>query len=296
VSGVEHAIDRSVAFLRARQAASGWFVDYDELPVGASDGWVTAWVGRALAAAGARDAALACAQWLCRTRGHAAGFGYNASTAADADSTAHVLALARALDQPVEARDVAWLLARQRASGGFATYDRRDAWGVAHIDVTPVAFLALPDGERAAIAGRVRRFIDDCRAPDGTWPAYWWRSNHYSTYWNLRALRALGECAPSEPRQSALTKPVHPIGSSFELAFALGAAQLAGDATGRLLETLLAAQRSDGSWAGAPNLRLSSPLCPRPWESQSGPFYTDGRDLMTTASALYVLTTFCNAS
>src|SRR5450432_1013136 len=45
---------------------------------------------------------------------------------------------------------------------------------------------------RRGAAAWQRAAIEKARSSDGTWPSYWWRACHYSTYWNLRALRALG--------------------------------------------------------------------------------------------------------
>jgi squalene cyclase len=259
---------------------------------------VTAYVGRALAEAGARgpwseaaEAARRAATWLRDVRAQRAGWGYNARSGADVDSTAHALLLLRAVGAPVEPRDVGWLRAHLRGRGGFATYDRRDAWGVAHPDVTPVALLALLPERQEGLAERVRQFILRQRAPDGSWPAYWWRGRQYSTYWNLRALHALGGCEEAAPpgllgdlRDEAL--------SAFEQSFVLGCARLLGSperVTHRLTRELLEAQGPEGSWTGAPNLRVTHPDCYRPWEWPDGALYADTCHLMTTASVLSAL-------
>jgi hypothetical protein len=301
---VHVAAARAARFLIGHQSPEGWWRDYDDLPVGASDGWVTAYAGRALAGAalsGIEPAAAASARraaaWLRDVRAYPAGWGYNARTGPDADSTAHAIALLRACEMPVAPADVAWLRARFRANGGCATYDRQDAWGVAHIDVTPVAFLALPDAARMEIASGVRGFIETCRDADGTWPAYWWRTCHYSTYWNLRALATLEERSARtghEPDASADSPPgiLHPtrqVESAFDLAFAVGASALADRPFARQLRCLLRQQHDDGSWPGAANLRVTHPSCFRPWETPIGSLYVDTRRLLTTASVLLVL-------
>ena len=289
---VHVAASRAARFLVAHQSPEGWWRDYDNLPVGASDGWVTAYVGRALAdaaAAGIESAAAASARraaaWLRDVRAYPAGWGYNAQTGPDADSTAHAIALLRACDIPVGTADVAWLRGRFRDNGGCATYDRKDAWGVAHVDVTPVAFLALPDTARAEIAPGVRRFIEVCRNADGTWPAYWWRTCHYSTYWNLRALAAIDGQPPLETPGCDEGE----AGSAFDLAFAVGASALAGGPFSARLRRLLRQQSDDGSWPGAANLRVTDPRCLRPWETPAGLLYVDTQRLLTTASVLLVL-------
>lgn len=305
------AASHAARFLIDRQSPDGWWRDYDDLPVGPSDGWVTAYVGRALAAAAAAGVAAAAgpaaqraAAWLRDVRPYPAGWGYNACSGPDADSTAHALALLRECRIAADVADVAWLRARFRVNGGCATYDRRDAWGVAHIDVTPVAFLALPAAVQAELAGGVRRFIETCRGRDGGWPAYWWRSGHYSTYWNLRALGALGAPPPmpvvlasasggedAAPTDAGAPAPAvaESTLSAFDLAFAVGVAALRGTPAGAGLHRLLRQQQSDGSWPGAANLRVTDPRCFRPWEKPLGTLYIDTQRLLTTASALLVL-------
>ena len=132
----------------------------------------------------------------------------------------------------------------------------------------------------------MRAFTLACRRPDGTWPAYWWRGRHYSTFWNCRALRLL------DPQQPLELAPgfADGIASAFELACALGATALAGRPDAQLKARLLALQSPDGSWAGAANLRVTHPACFRPWEQAHGDYYADHNRLVTSAAALDVLT------
>lgn len=289
---LDGAIAAAAGFLVSHQAAGGAWRDYPGMPLGASDGWISAYVGRALAQAAVQrrapashGAALRAARHLLRRRRFAAGFGYNKAAGPDADSTAHTLALLQQLGLQPAPQDVAWLLAHWRANGGCATYARRDAWGVAHTCVTPVAWLALPPAERAALAPAVHEFTLACRRADGSWPAYWWRSPHYATFWNSRALQVL-EPGALAPPAAALLDGAH---SAFELACTLGTSVLAGQPNHQLVQRLLALQAEDGSWPGAPNLRLTHPACFQPWLKAHGDCYTDRHHLMTTATALDVL-------
>lgn len=284
---VARAVARAALHLRTRQAAEGWWRDYDDIGIGASDGWVTAFVGCALAEASGRAnraAARRAARWLVDRRPCFPGFGYNRDSGPDADSTAHVLMLLRSMGIAADAADPAWLADRFLPNGGCATYPRRDGWGIAHIDITPAAWLALPRRMRSERRHSVLRFTLTCRESDHTWPAYWWRSHHYSTHWNLRLLAALGYRRVQPP-------PVDPAAlSPFELAHALGAASLAGGDTATLTAALLAAQMPEGYWPGAPNLRVTDPDCLRPWEMDGfSRLHTDNHNLITTASAVGVL-------
>lgn len=287
------AIAAAAYFLVTRQEVGGAWRDYPGMPIGASGGWVTAFVGRALAhecvawmAPAGRAAARRGERFLRTRRAYPAGLGYNDVSGPDADSTAHGLALQQQLGLAPAQADVDWLLARWRPNGGCATYDRLDAWGVAHPCVTPVAWLALPPGPQAALAPAVRAFTLACRRADGTWPAYWWRGRHYSTFWNCRALRQLD---PTQPLDFAPGFTDN-LASAFDLACALGATALASRSDTALAARLLALQSPDGSWPGAPSLRVTHPACFRPWELAHGDCYTDEHRLVTTAAALDVLT------
>ena len=265
--------------------------DYDDSPLGTSDQWVSAFVAGALAHPGlfkvpnANATARRAARRLLVGRTFEAGFGFNERAGPDADSTAHALILQRRLGMPVEANDVRFLRAHFRANGGCATYLRADAWGVAHVDVTPVAFLALPKADCTELGGRVRRFSDLCREGDGGWPAYWWRGRDYSTYWNLRLMRTL-----VGPRHLP-SEDARPRETAFEVAYALAASTVSGCTDNLLAQQLVELQGRDGSWSGAPNLRVTDPRCYRPWEASAGTYLTDNRSAVTTASALVALGT-----
>jgi len=285
------AREGAVAYLLAARAADGRWEDY-RLPVGVSDAWVTAYVALALAPEGDAGlrAARGAAAWLLANRRGSCAWGYNAVAGPDADSTAHALLLLRAVGRRVPGADTAWLLARRRPCGGFATFAGPGAWGGAHPDVTPLAFRALPAGTRRRLAPRVLRYARRARHADGSWPAYWWRTRHYATYHNLLLLRALG-CAETHLPvvRGDETRGVH---TAMDLALVLATA-VVGMAPRALVDglarELAALQRPDGGWAGGPNLRVTDPACERPWDEPVGRLYTDLRGLITTATALAAL-------
>ena len=84
----------------------------------------------------------------------------------------------------------------------------------------------------------------------------------------------------------------HGIYSAFDLAFVLGIAQVGRcplQSSRFLVRELLALQREDGRWVGAPNLRVTEQECYRPWERPAGHLYTDTNGLITTAIATRML-------
>ncbi|MEM6793142.1 MAG: hypothetical protein AAF725_04135, partial [Acidobacteriota bacterium] len=177
---------------------------------------------------------------------------------------------------------------RPAPEAGFSTYTCDTAWGEVHPCVTAAACLAISDEELGARRAELREFLARFQAPDGRWPAYWWRTHHYSSYHHLLLLRRLGwlgdfPLPPHEPGPGA---------TAFELAWAAGIAHLCGraEAADSLLEGLLERQLWDGRWPGSPELRVTDPGCRTPWIDAAGELYADHRGLLTTASALQVLT------
>jgi hypothetical protein len=287
------ALDDGLRYLCGLQDERGAWRDY-RLPVGASDQWVTAYVGLALAQCARRlahpaalEAARRAADWLDGARTYAAGWGYNGETGPDADSTALALALRRELGLNVRAEDQAWLRAHWRP-GGIATYEGPAAWGQAHWDVTPWGYLGLAGDEQRALRGEFLAALAHNRQADGTWRAYWWRTPLYSTLMTLEALEALGLPEPAAPGDAA---PLV-VDNAFDLACALGVLALRGapaERRGAHLRALVDAQAADGRWPGHANLRVTDDACAAPWDEPVGECYRDEAATLTTATAVRVL-------
>jgi hypothetical protein len=289
-------LGRAIGHLIALRNPEGVWQDYD-LPVGTATFWVTAFLGVALSeAAGvaerpdASEHARQAAAWLDRHRAAAAGWGYNAATGVDADTTGLVLRLHWSLCMEPKADDVACLLGHWQPGGGFATFHSPNHWADAHPCVTAVAFAGLPDRYRTPLLPRLRDYVRETMQPDGTWPAYWWRSHLYSTWHHLRLLRSpdLLDLLPANRKTAGVLE----ARNSFEHAYAAGTAYFRADAaaTSRHLTALFEQQRVDGGWPGSANLRVTDPNCPRPWETPNGALYADRLGTITTASAIMVMT------
>lgn len=291
---IADAIQAATAYLLSCQAADGHWEDY-RLPVGRSDAWVTGYVGVALAESadctGSHGGYLNAASWLENNRPYLVGWGYNRHTGPDADSTAFALRLLLLAGKNRRQADMAWLRQRWQRDGGFATYENNDAWGDPHSDITPAVFMALSEADQAELRESLLDFLNRRRQSDGTWPSYWWRTSHYATYWSLLVLRRQG-WTPEGAAPVVHNDEVHAVHSVFDLALVTGIASLqcaAPALTQKLSNKLIEQQRSDGAWPGGANLRVTEPNCHQPWEAARGRLYTDIDHLITTATALRVL-------
>lgn len=289
------ALADAVTALRRAQLADGSFAGCN-LPAGSSDQWVTAYTGRALAEANARagvpgaaGAAHRAARWLDAHRSEPAGRGFHASARADADSTAFTLALKRRLGLPLEQRDVAVLRERWR-DGGVATYDGPDGRGPVHVDVAPLAYLALPSAERQLRLPALLDFLRRTRREDGTWPSSWWPGAAYATY---QVLALLDELELDEDRLPwPVRVPRVETRDACELACAVGVEQVRGgpvEQLDTLLSALLARQGPDGRWSGSANLGVTDDAVAVASQSTPGACYADDAGLVTTATAVEVL-------
>lgn len=265
---------RAIDFLLARQEPNGAWRDFF-LPAGESTDWVTGYVGLALAGE-PRGAAAARHGWAYLE--HAAkptgGWGYNALTPADADSSVWALRLADAIgagDSPAAQAGQGFLARHVRHDGGVATYADADAprgyvglpdtvdfsaWTVPHVCVSAAA-ACLP----AFSDGPLSAFLAASRAADGHWPSYWWFDPGYAT---AEAVEALGrdDCAA----RYALGRLEQVLQQDTRSAFALAhVVRILGPAVpDRALAALAALQSDNGSWPASARLRVPAPDCAVP--------------------------------
>ena len=123
---IEAAAARAAEFLLAEREQDDFWRDF-RLVNGASDEWVTAFVGYALATSGVPLPAGLVPQTvraLLRRQRPEGGWGYNRISPADSDSTAWALKFLRGsrLLRPGNGTARAFLLSHLRAEGGLSTY------------------------------------------------------------------------------------------------------------------------------------------------------------------------------
>jgi hypothetical protein len=299
-------------------AAFGW-----------SDEWLTAFVGAGLAAVPDQRARLAaCHAWslLNHRRQPSEGWGYSPPAPVDADSTTWGLRLAAAVGAKAaeRARQARRVLERHfLPDGGVTTYREQTCSRFTVQSLTPdhgsfagwcrtahpcvtAAVAGLPDERALHFLRRVQR-------ADGSWTAYWWGDDEYTTGLAAEALARTGLPADQERVRRAIrwsSERIGPSGavysralgaeSAFATAWCVRILALADDlpAVQGVLErgvaSLLGRQRADGAWPSSAYL-----LAPRPDvfdPRQDGqPFLAclDDASVFTTATVLSALQASC---
>ena len=324
------SVPRAIAFLEGARNAEGWWQDFKLAP-GCSDEWVTAYVGTALASLSTRPTmitALKAWRLLASRRQSASGWGYNALTPTDADSTLWALQLAGATGcrgWKAAQKGQAFLTQHVRAGGGVATYanDRLirrfigasveqsfQGWCAPHTCVTAAA-ASLPEFRCSACD-----WLRQQQREDGSWGSYWWCEDEYAT-----ALAAEAVARGIEPgdrdriqqaiywarerigRDGSVVSVVQASGSPFATAWVArililsDQPQEVGNSLEQVVRWLLQHQNADGSWSPSAGLRVPPPEVAEPenyhhWVlhgSIEGAISLDQNGIFTTATVLQAL-------
>ena len=319
VSGVAvaEAINRGIDFLLNSQQQSGWWKDF-YLPAGKSDEWVTAYIACHLARLKnyKTDEALNRAWDILQTRYRPnKGWGYNALTPADADSTSWTCLLALALGfedrLPVDMND---LMGQYfTAEGGITTYSEKEpiraktglsadssfgGWQMLHLCVT--AAYALTGNEKAL------DYLYQHQHTDGYWDSYWWTMPEYATSLAVEAMQQNGadkyEKAILKAKTWACNQAAHALddnnANGFKMSLLLNIL-LTGDndneqekLNSRIAEYLLNAQQEQGCWDGTAELRVPMPANTDPDNKTDSWVVKDMNKNFTTATVLGALNQF----
>lgn len=288
---------KAVQYLIFIQNPNGSWADYI-LPVGTAVDWITAFVGCAMANIStipgfeeAENAALKAAGYLIKNRSYKQGWGYNEYTGADADSTAWAIKLFRMTGTKITRDDYTFLLKYWKKGGGFTTYLKDNNWGNAHPCVTATAFQVLNTEDQNDRITALMSYIGEITPLKGCWPAYWWKTHQYSTYYYLQLFQELGI---NESQFYPTTDPVYIPDdvSIFEKALSVGIMNYRKEDPVAACWDILKKQRSDGRWAGGNNLRVTDPDCEKPWENPKGLLYMDYAGTITTATVINIMKHF----
>lgn len=266
----EEATDAAIRYLLQQRQQNDWWRDFTTA-LGPSDEWVSAFVACSLAASGQQKAIAAANEALVKllSRQHAdGGWGYNAFTASDADSTIWVLRLMSALRFTGDAHDRARNFLQQHVTKqGVRTYGKQtpmhfgsqpplihaDGWQSEHDCVTANALPFLD-------ASALQNFVSH-QQEDGSWTPYWWWTPALTTALAAETLAADARYTESVRHAVQWAHTYQPPSPTcFVEAFRIRILLL-GDQASRveaktIVESLLSAQRSDGSWPADSDMRF----------------------------------------
>jgi hypothetical protein len=257
-SEISDAMQPAVDYLLRSALADGHWEDWP-LPngLGASDVWITAYVGIALAeatavasTAHASAAATAAATWLQEWRDRHGRWTWNANFPPDAESVALGLALQQAVGLRPREDDVFFVLQCWLPQGGFGIYRSDAAPGTPFYENTGLVLEGLPPRVRRAVQPVVTAWLRRALEPDGTWPVSWWERRHFGAWHGWRAL------GPPAPVPHVDPTGPHATPTAFDFACLVGRAGLRSpQLAAELAAELIRHQNPTGGWDGGPTLR-----------------------------------------
>jgi hypothetical protein len=328
-SGLTTAIGDAIEFLLEARNEDGWWRDFSGLAggrtlgpdrewittIGASDEWITAYTGEVLAGTPDGDAHRAARDaWslLTERRQLDGGWGWNRKLPVDADSTAFGLRLAEAIgmegsERARAAREV--LEGHLLPDGGIPVYRAEALPEGSNSGWCRTPHPCVTAGAAALEDERPRDFLRRTQGEDGSWRAYWWEDEEYTTAFASEALDrfdrlgdrrhvgagirwAAGRIGPN----GAVYSAAHGGDSAFATALCVRILALAEDlspvreALGRALTWLLEHQRTHGGWSPSARMRNPRPHVSDPYEPEA-PFLAclDEAGVCTTATVLNAL-------
>jgi len=273
------------------------------LPNGASDEWVTAFVGWALA--GTRDPGVAepvqrSVQALLRRQRPEGGWGYNNVSPPDSDSTAWAAKFLEVAGYRGAAMTMARDFLREHilSEGSLSTYAPTTA--IRFVGGPPAGgdlgwrsgHLCVAANAAAQMDGALTAYLRGAQGPDGSWRAFWWKGDAFSTALALQALKGDASAAANLERgvRWARTRSDTPA-SAFDRAWLADSLMRGGGDDRKVARALLLElaheQRPDGSWASGAAMLFPDPS--QVAREPIGATFLDDQRLFTTASVLVAL-------
>lgn len=270
-TSIGEGIARGIDFLMEERTQDGLWRDF-ATDCQSSDEWVSGYIGAHLLELdhpAVRAAAQSAWEILRERRGAGKGWGYHRQVQPDADSTAWVLILAQRLgcdDDPVVRANRDFLRVHLDENGAAVTYSKQyleqtdqpfprteahAQWHGQHDDVTASSALA---GLDEALENLIQT-----QSPDGSWKAFWFESDAYSTGLACEALvrssKPSAEQAAAKAARWALDHLSNKDTRAFDLAWLIRAAWCvpANRSDPRLadaVQMLAGRQQADGGWVG----------------------------------------------
>lgn len=241
---------RLVDRLIKRQQEDGRWIDFTMH--GASDQWVTGYCALALAEynrsaidAGVRvkDSILRAYEYLQAVMHPCGGWGYNANTQPDSDSSAIILRFMVCGGFEVPQKSVGFLRQHGSPAQGYKTYLRdnpKDRWGKPAPEITAAVSNILYDTGSLSeqdLSAIWTKHLSWRQRKSGDWSGFWWCNNAYPTLSVYELLHRL-KISPERETQTPHNAGQFDLACLLHSACLLGHDVLAGDILHRLLLSL----------------------------------------------------------
>lgn len=299
VKSITKSISEGILFLIRSQKENGSWVDFN-LPVGASDVWVTSYVLYQLSRIQNKfrsdllnDCIRKALNWLDMTQKKTGGWSYNSVVGEDSDSTSLAILAINGLGRPLKKISRERLLSYVQKDGGVSTYLKdveHGDWTTSHCDVTPLALIALKELLSEHDFQKSLDFFSKNQKQNGLWPSYWWVTPLYATYFTLLWFQNNNYDVPN--KKTLIQTLIHFNSSgTFETALYLNCMSMLEQKTNfkyyDSMILLLNSQLPDGSWPSSPILRVSHQDVNNPWTKiDSGTIYGDVKNILTTSTVV----------
>lgn len=315
------ASNNAQQFLISSRQSNGLWIDFKTL-AGASNEWVSGYVGNILAKHGNKksyEVASDVCEKLLKKRFWLSGWSYNHFVPPDADSTVWVTLLAQNLSIKNRLRITRakiFLDKHVDENGGVRTYFNSysiriftklskskasfEGWCGIHTCVTAAfAHLTHPCKEK------VTNYLQHNQEPEGYWKAYWWTDNEYATalasealFDNLNTNNRIF-CKNAVRWAETANAFRSPFVAALIIRILLCNNTLNSQIISPILDYLLKAQLSDGSWEASAFLRIPPTYITKPdtyinWHENmggGGSYQRDYGRLFTTATVLVAIET-----
>lgn len=306
MGGLEGAIREAAHFILSHKDKEGLWRDFKSRTHGESIDWVTCYVALSLLNSGIPYSKLQMtAISISKRQNKNGGWGYNERIVPDADSTAFaIMFLSKFGYEEQVSQAKKFLLRHQNEDGGFSTYlpdlireYRRisedmpvNGWCGGINDVTATSLQALEEDDKAL------DYLIKNQQKDGSWRAYWWTSDIYST---AQAVFAIRDYSKEEGRKAQRWLSHQHMNNEAPFYIALALRGLIIDDEHRkdadlLVKILLDSQEEDGSWPSYPILRFPLPSNTEPWKDETRwrENSQDQNRIFTTAACLRALSQY----
>lgn len=296
MKNIDKSLEKAIDFLIDNQN-NGLWSDFCTNHHYESIDWVSAYTALALLRANTKVDLSITTNSLAKRQNQNGGWGYNKIASPDADTTSFAIVFLQKFGYNSDLDKARKFIQKHKnLDGSFSsftienvkTYYRTrdinvDGWTVGIPDVTAIVARVISE------KGKTIEYLINSQRKDGSFPAYWWNQDIYSTTQIIITLNQYGHKNQIEKAQEWLNKQSSEI--PFYQALVIEGLTINNKHTKKVkdkLNNLLEKQLPDGSWPSYPILRFPHPSNLDPWNDKKR-WTNDKKDqkrIFTTATCI----------